>query len=586
MDTRTLRLLPALICSLAAAQGIGTKAAKLPVTELTAFKDGHAFVLRSGDLAPGADGRIRLDDLPKPILGTFWPAVGGSACTLRSVTAGQRRVTVARTALELRQMLAANLGAKVIVRETGDLRYEATVLELPARPAAEVEAHGGTAPALAERSDVVLLRTTATRRETSAEKIADDGVRMVRLDRIVDVTFVDVPNPTFTDEEVRPQLALDLACTGAMPATVPVQLGWIERGFRWIPSYRVVLDGKGKAVVQLQATLVNDLVDLENVTVHLVVGVPSFVGKGQLDPIALQAAITDAVSRMPPGQMQQFLSNAIQTQAGGYNNDATYSPAVPTGNEADATAGKKEQDLFVFTVHGITLKAKDRMVLSIGEMTVDYRDVWKLDVAVAPPPEVWERYGSSTDALSRLLAAPKVRHEVRLANRGPAPFTTAPALVMQGAQVLAQGTMTYTPAGSSCDLALTTAIDILVQKNDQETGRTPNAVQWNHSGYLRVDLAGKVKLANRRQQAVDVEVRRAVYGKLDAVDASGAMMQANAYDDDAAADVGGGPFASFRSWFGSWSLALNGLGRASWTVHLEPGMETEVGCTWHYFWPH
>jgi hypothetical protein len=579
MKTCTLRLLlPALLGGLCVAQETsGTRAARLPVTEITAFKDGHAFVLRSGDAPVGADGKIRLDDLPKPLLGTFWPAVAGDGLSLRSVTAGQRRVAVERTALELRQLLAANLGKRIVVREAGDLRYEATVLDLPHRPAAEVEAGGALAPALPERSDVVLLRTATARKDTSAERIADDGVRLVRLDRIVDVTFLDDVQTKFADEQIRPQLVLDVACQGGAPATVPVRLSWVEQGFRWIPSYRIVIDGKGQAIVQLQATLENDLVDVENATVHLVVGVPSFVAKGQLDPISLQAAVAEAVARLPRGQSQMAFSNAIMSQVA--SNEAFYSPeAGPAGAEVEG--GRKEQDLYVFTVSGITLRARDRMVVPLGETKVAYRDVWKLDVPMTPPQEVWEQQARDQGALARLLAAPKVRHEIRLANRGAAPFTTAPALVLQGSQVLAQGTMTYTPAGGSCDLELTTAIDILVKKTDRETGRTPNAVRWNDHNYLRIDLEGTLRLANRRQEAVDVEVRRTVFGKLQSATAGGAIDQLNAYDDDALADVRSGRYP----YYGIWSAVLNGLGRATWTVHLEPGKEAEVACTWQYYW--
>lgn len=579
MKTSTLRrLLPALLGGLCLAQEPpGTRASQLPVTEITAFKDGHAFVVRAGDASLGADGKVRLDDLPKPLLGTFWPAVAGEGATLRSVTAGQRRTSVERTALELRQLLAANVGKRIVVREAGDLRYEAVVLDLPNRSAGEVEAAGGPAPALPERSDVVLLRTATTRKDTSAERIADDGVRLVRLDRIVDVTFLDDVRTKFIDDRIQPQLVLDIACQGRAPATVGVRLAWVEQGFRWIPSYRIVIDGKGQAIVQLQATLVNDLVDVENATVHLVVGVPSFVAKGQLDPISLQEGVTAAVARLPRGQTQNMFSNAIMSQVA--SNDAMYSPDAGESG-AEFEGGRKEQDLYVFTVSGITLRARDRMVVPLGETKVTYRDVWKLDVPMTPPQEVWEQQVRDQGALAQLFAAPKVRHEIRLANSGAAPFTTAPALVLQGEQVLAQGTMTYTPAGGSCDLELTTAIDILVKKTDRETGRTPNAVRWSDHNYLRIDLEGTLRLANRRKEAVDVEVRRTVFGKLQSASDGGEIVQLNAYDEDALADVKGGRYP----YYGIWSAVLNGLGRASWTVHLEPGKEAEVACAWQYYW--
>lgn len=573
------------LCALAAAQApSATAAARLPVTELTAFKDGHAFVLRSGAVPLPADGKVRLDDLPKPVLGTFWPAVGGDAATLRSVTAGQRRVVRERTALDLRQHLQANLGKRVVVRETGDIRYEAVVVDLPRRPAAELDAEPGrTGPQLPELGDVVLLRTETTRRDTNAERIADAGTRWVRLDRIVDLTFLEPPAATFADETIAPQLVLDIEAKGERPATVPVQLGWVEQGFRWIPSYRVVIDGAGSALVRLQATLVNDLVDLEGAAVHLVVGVPSFANRGQFDPIALQDVLANALAQAA-GQSQQFFGNAMMSQVA--YNMPNVSRVEPGGSgvatEVDEE-GQKHQDLYVFTVAGVTLRRHERMVVTLGETTVAYRDVWKLDVPMLPPQELWEQVGNQGSDLAKLLAQPKVRHEIRLENRGKAPFTTAPALVLQGGQVLAQGTMTYTPAGASCDLALTSAIDIGVTKEDREVAREPNAVRWNNSNFLRIDLEGKVVLRNRRTAPVDIEVRRTVFGKLVAVDAGGAMVQLNAYDDEAFDGLRSGTWRRHPH-LGIWSLVLNGVGRASWQVHIEPGQEATVACSWQYYW--
>src|SRR6185295_15372645 len=68
--------------------------------------------------------------------------------------------------------------------------------------------------------------------------------------------------------------------------TVEVSMAYLQKGVRWIPNYRVELDGKGKAVVKLQATLLNEMTDLDNATLHLVVGVPSFHFKETTDPMA------------------------------------------------------------------------------------------------------------------------------------------------------------------------------------------------------------------------------------------------------------------------------------------------------------
>src|SRR4028119_1761762 len=69
---------------------------KLPVREVTVFKDGHAFVLHEGALPVDAAGDIVLDNLPTPVVGTFWPYQANGQ--LRGVVASRHPVTTQRTA--------------------------------------------------------------------------------------------------------------------------------------------------------------------------------------------------------------------------------------------------------------------------------------------------------------------------------------------------------------------------------------------------------------------------------------------------------------------------------------------------------
>ena len=110
---------------------------KLPIKEITVFKDGHAFVAHEGEMPTDEHGNVVMDYLPSPVVGTFWPYSAEKRARLVSVVASQKRVLVERTALNLRELLEANIGAEAIIAETGTNRYTATILGLPARSAEE-----------------------------------------------------------------------------------------------------------------------------------------------------------------------------------------------------------------------------------------------------------------------------------------------------------------------------------------------------------------------------------------------------------------------------------------------------------------
>src|SRR5947199_5557297 len=77
--------------------------ARLPIKEITVFKDGHAFVAHEGQMPTDDHGNVVMDYLPAPVLGTFWPYSAEQGVQLTSVVAGQKRVLVERTALTLRE---------------------------------------------------------------------------------------------------------------------------------------------------------------------------------------------------------------------------------------------------------------------------------------------------------------------------------------------------------------------------------------------------------------------------------------------------------------------------------------------------
>src|SRR5215208_1589162 len=117
--------------------------AKMPVKEITVFKDGHALVLHAGKMATDKNGDVIMDYLPHPVLGTFWPYSAEKDAKLVSTVASSRKVSLERTALNLRELVEANVGAEVVVTEApvGEkpVSYHATILSVPEQTGEELE---------------------------------------------------------------------------------------------------------------------------------------------------------------------------------------------------------------------------------------------------------------------------------------------------------------------------------------------------------------------------------------------------------------------------------------------------------------
>ena len=88
----------------------------MPIKEVTVFKDGHAFILHSGELEVNKEGHIVIDYLPRPVLGTFWPYSDDKLAKLKEVTASMEKIQKVRRAINIYELLKTNIGASIIVR--------------------------------------------------------------------------------------------------------------------------------------------------------------------------------------------------------------------------------------------------------------------------------------------------------------------------------------------------------------------------------------------------------------------------------------------------------------------------------------
>ena len=522
--------------------------------EVTVFKDGHAWVLRERPLVAADGQEVVLDELPRPLIGAFWPyAVDGAR--LVSAKAGTTTVRSDATVMDLRQLARANAGKDALVVTADKERLEGKLLGVPSRE---------TLPSASD-GELLLLQTA-------------QGTRALPLGMVRELEVRGDYQGRIAVEDKKPRLTLRLA-GGGPQAKVGVM--YVQRGLRWIPAYRIDVDGDGKAKAQFEATLVNDLIDLQAATVNLVVGVPRFDHAGEIDPIALQqegAQVAEHLGRrMQPQAFSNRMSNAFMAQAASPASDAAGGEPEPV-----VEGGAGAEDLFVFTLRDVTLKKGERMVLPIAAFELPYRDLYRLDVSFAPPMEV--RQGLQSQQLvelARQLAAPKVRHVLRLTNTGDAPLTTAPTLVLAGGKLLAQGTMLYTPRGGATDLEINVAVDVKVDTDEREVKRDPGPFRLGDDQYARVDVAGTIKLTNRKPKAIEVEVTRRALGLADTIGQGGAQKQL----DLVQAWQGG----SANPWWGWWSwphwwFQHNGFAEFRWTATVPSGGEATFDAGWHYFW--
>lgn len=547
----------------------------LPVRRVTIFKDGHALVVHEGKAKADANGKVRLTNLPEPLQGTFWPFGVDKQSPLQAAVAEEVKGRRLEKAKSIRDVLRGNVGKEVravllpLGQSDGPQTLTGILREVPDSESnlVYVEVKGG-----------------------EGEGAGAATTQVVDVNRISRLSFVEAPSATWSREEKRAELSLQFG--QARDTEVGLGVAYVQQGLRWEPSYRISVGDDGKARFELQATIVNELTDLEDVHAELVIGVPAFAMKGRIDPIALQKTVVDveALAGMGGGRYagtrRDFLSNAMMSQSVAYSADesgATASGSGPGSSAPGVTGGEKAEDLYVFSLEHLTLKRGARAVLPVAKFEIPVEQVFKLTIPISPPSEVERQLNPEQREAALEESKPRVMSVFRFTNTSEYPITTAPALIFKGERLLAQGLARYVSRNGKGDVEVTQAVDVKSKRSDEESGREPNALRWGGNSYARVDMQGVITVRNLRDTPVKIEVRREIAGNAQTADNNGVVRKRmSELDDDEAKTIR----PQWWGWYGWpwWWGGINGFGVYTWNLELQKGEEKELKYTWTYYW--
>jgi hypothetical protein len=515
------------------------------------FKDGFAMVQKRARGVADAVGEVFTEEVPDAaVLGTFWalPRAGGPR--LASMAAGvvtSRRTTKVETSpSRIADVLAWN------VEEEARLLLDDGSTAM------------GTVRQVLAGSELVVLQNEA-------------GSVVLPLSRVrrVDMKTMNLRKEQLVSSETQAK-RLTFRFDGGAGERV-LSLLYFRPGIRWIPTYRVTLpadENAAEARLSLQAEILNEAEDLVDVPLDLVVGVPNFRFGEVVSPFVLEPVLHHALRRTAPQLMgQTALSNAsFRSRAGERRGGEAYEGAAAGGavDLPPELTASGTQDLFVYTLPKTTILRGHRVAVPIFEATAPLRHVYTWDVEAARENTDAAR-PREQGASPLLLSEQRVWHQLEMDNGTTVPWTTGAALVLREGLPLGQDLLTYTPRGARTRLPLTVAVDVRGDYDEQETGRTLDALRWSNHAYARIDRRGTLVVANHKDVAVDVEVTLRVGGKATETSEGGSV------------DVQPFRGADWRNYRGD--PAVNASSLVRYRLHLGPRERKEAWAAFHYFVP-
>ncbi len=534
-------------------------ALSLKIERAVVFKDGHALLVKSVTGKLDGSGTGFIENVPdSAVLGTFWAlSADGKTVGLRAEYA-ERETTLEQktTCLSMADLLRSNSGKLLTLTLTSSGRVDAKV----------VEVLEGSQPAIDAGDNLRGVLSSALVPPPPGGQyvvLELDGVRrVIPVGEIQHISGASLETTITRSAKVKSRakrLVVDLG-RDAAEKDVSLRMMYFSPGMSWIPTYRVEGVDTPEATLWLQGEVVNDLEDLSGAKLDLVAGVPNFRFGDSVSPLSLESALRETMGRQQIS-LGQSISNATFRDARGAVREQSNEPGAPPVPGELVAAG--EQDLHVYSLGEVTLKKGARASVPVWNSKSAVRHVYTLDLKLGKIGRAEPQYsnpadrpgGPAGDSPLGLLKN-RVWHQVELTNAGASPWTTGPALVMNGTMPISQDLLTYTSKGAKCRLPLTVSADIAGTYKETELERQPNALNWNGYQFAKVSKKGTVTLVNRRSEASRVCVSVSMGGRAKSAGAEGAII----------VDAGRG-----EDFEDSYNTNVNNHSDVQWELELKPG---------------
>lgn len=513
MRIKAIRVVALAICAISAMAAFADEAIEtdLKPVAVAVFKNGLAFVVRDGSVKV-ASGEAKIPFVPMATLGSLWVAPKDPGASLEELVAYRYSEKSQGPAATIGQILAGNPG-KVVTVSYGEKEYTGEIVglrsgeEKPVEPAPE---DSTVSPMrLQGLPEYLLLKS-----EGKMLALPVSGFGAVALP----------PDANLKVEDTHWKTGLCMKIKGSGDRA-KLTMAYLEKGIGWTPSYLLTLKDDKTAELTLQSVVTNDVEDIKDAEMFFVVGVPNFAYSNIPSPMALEQTLTQ-VEEMEQNRLaingRQF-SNALQGQylggpvaGGGAGGVILGEPSADFSNGVSELAGAPEEDLFLYSHSGTTLKKGERATYNVFSAPVEIEHVYQWDIAdtsrVDGSGNVLNNFNAQNTSDQNALN--NVWHSLRMKNATKFPWTSAPAFVISGTKPLAQDTLPYTPKGASSNLKLTIATDVRASQQEIEVDRQTNVPHRPPYRYDLVTVEGTLKLENYKTKDIHLIIHKSLRGEV------------------------------------------------------------------------
>ncbi len=458
--------------------------AQMQTESIAIFKNGQSFVTKKGDVA-AIDGKYMMqENLPSALFGTLWFSAPDGK--IKSLVSYRDSIENKKSKLRFSRidLLKSNVGKEVVfyLKATGGnengafmkgfLRY------------IDCEARGECTVILENEKKTFVFGTEDVMRFKF-----ENGINIPAPKK----SLAPVIEVAFTDQN----------------ATQNLQMMYLQNGLSWTPQYLLRLQDEKTAALTMQAVIVNNTEDIDNVPLDLVIGVPNFKYATGLENFLNFAGNTSLPGRNNTAFPNSFSNVAAQQITYGIDAAPTADFSAGTGAE-----GSENEDLYFYRLPNFSLRKDGRAMHNIFSDEVKIQHLYETNLN----GNVENANSYQPEFLFSANRQNPVFHVVKLENTTQNPWTTAPILVMNEkngtARPLSQDILNYTAKGSNGFVKLTETPEVKIKHAEKRIDLTPNALKRYGYNYALVKVAGQLTVKSFKNKKIDLNVRRQIIGNL------------------------------------------------------------------------
>ncbi len=459
------------------------------IVSVSMFKNGFAFVTRRIKLK---DGAANVVEVPRASLGTlwFWTPDGElkSIYTNESLSKTKSDVSLAN----FDQLVRKNIGKQVYIESQS----------APPQDGKIKSAEG----------DLLIL-------ETQSGNVA------IRKDSI---KFLKTSDDKFEwKQTVETESTNKFYTIEAEKKTKEVMMMSLERGVSWAPGYAVDITKEGTLTVASKATVMNDLLALENVPVRLITGFPNLQFKDILDPFTAGMSNDVWLGTLSTGGPGGFGGGGgARGRASEMMTQNAYAPGMAAdvnwGGNTSQTGGEQIGDLFFYDLDKFSSKKNSRIYQNLFRFDSKYEHIYTWDIE-----DRVDTNGNYRPAPVPQQDAEEIWHTVKFKNGSGKPLTTGAATIFNKGELIGQTMMSYIPAGGDVSLKINKALDVRPEANEEEVSRERAAIrdQYNNPKWDLVTVKGTLEVTNSRKEEVQLTLVKQFTGELIKADGDPAVVK-------------------------------------------------------------